>query len=270
MEQKKLTIAAQLYTVAQQIQTPEGIERAFARIHQDGYLAAQASGLGPIAAEQLRDIAQKYQVEICCTHSDFDRMQTDLDGLIREHRIYGCRNMGIGSMPQAYRGSLEGYQAFMKIINPIARRLADAGMHLTYHNHNFEFVRYSGSTLLDRMIEESDPNLHFILDTYWIQAGGGNSTDYIRKVSGRMEVCHLKDMQIINDSASKPLGVSARFAPVGEGNLNFCEILSACAETGVKYAAIEQDNCYGEDPFECLALSRKNTMVLANGIVEVR
>lgn len=267
---RKLTIAAQLYTVAQQIQTPEGIERAFARIHQDGYLAAQASGLGPIAAEQLRDIAQKYQVEICCTHSSFDRMQTDLEGLIQEHRIYGCHNMGIGSMPQEYRGSLEGYRAFMEIVNPIAKRLADVGMHLTYHNHNFEFVRYSGSTLLDRMIEESDPNLHFILDTYWIQAGGADAAEYIYKVDGRMEVCHLKDMAIVPSQINEVCGVSQHFAPIGCGNLNLEKILKACADTAVQYVAIEQDNCYGEDPFECLALSRKNTMTLAKGIVEVR
>lgn len=269
MEQK-LILAAQLYTATQQLQTPEGVERAFARIHQDGYLAAQASGLGPIAAERLRDIAQNYHVEICCTHSSFERMQTDLDGLIREHRIYGCHNIGIGAMPQAYRGSLEGYQAFMKVVNPIARRLADEGFHLTYHNHNFEFVRYGGASLLDRMIEESDPNLHFILDTYWIQAGGGNPSDYIRKAAGRMEVCHLKDMQLVNDPANELLGVSARFAPVGEGNLNFRDILTACAESGVKYAAVEQDDCYGDDPFDCLARSRKNTLALANGIVELQ
>lgn len=270
MEQKKLTITAQLYTVAQQIQTPEGIECAFARIHQDGYLAAQASGLGPIAAEQLRDIAQKYQVEICCTHSDFDRMQTDLDGLIREHRIYGCRNMGIGSMPQEYRGNLDGYHAFMKIVEPIAKRVADAGMHLTYHNHSFEFVKYEGRTLMNRMLEDVCKELHFILDTYWIQAGGADPAEYIRKADGRMEVCHLKDMAIVTDPANEMCGVSQHYAPIGCGNLDFKKILKACAETGVKYAAIEQDDCYGEDPFECLALSRKNTIALANGIVEVR
>ena len=265
---KKLVIAAQLYTLAQQTQTPEGIENAFRRVAQEGYTAAQASGLGPIAPERLRDIAQKYGVEICCTHSDFDRMQTDLDNLIQEHRLLGCHNIGIGMMPYEYRGCHEGYQAFMSIVEPIAKRVADAGMHLTYHNHSFEFVKYGGRNLMDRMLEDACNELNFILDVYWVQAGGADPAEYIRRAAGRMEVCHFKDMAIVTDLENKICGVSQHYAAIGCGNLNFKRIINACVESGVQYAAIEQDDCYGEDPFECLALSRRNTLALADGIAD--
>ncbi len=33
------------------------------------------------------------------------------------------------------------------------------------------------------------------------------------------------------------------------------EIISACGEAGVKYAMIEQDDCYGRDEFDCLKKS---------------
>ena len=46
-----------------------------------------------------------------------------------------------------------------------------------------------------------------------------------------------------------------RIATIGEGNMNFDGILSAAVDTGVKYAFVEQDDCYGEDPFECLKRS---------------
>jgi sugar phosphate isomerase/epimerase len=49
-----------------------------------------------------------------------------------------------------------------------------------------------------------------------------------------------------------------RFAEIGEGNLNWPAILEA-AETGcVEYLLVEQDNCYGRDPFESLAISYNN------------
>jgi hypothetical protein len=32
-------------------------------------------------------------------------------------------------------------------------------------------------------------------------------------------------------------------------------ILKACVDTGVKYGFIEQDDCGGEDPFECMKRS---------------
>jgi len=44
-------------------------------------------------------------------------------------------------------------------------------------------------------------------------------------------------------------------APVGKGVLDFEAITTVAQELGVEYALVEQDNCYGEDPFDCLRQS---------------
>ena len=49
-----------------------------------------------------------------------------------------------------------------------------------------------------------------------------------------------------------------RFSEVGEGNLNWNAILKQAERSGVEYLLVEQDNCYGRDPFESLATSYKN------------
>ena len=49
-----------------------------------------------------------------------------------------------------------------------------------------------------------------------------------------------------------------RMAPVYEGNMNFDGILKACEQAGARYLLVEQDDCYGADPFECLAMSYRN------------
>ena len=41
----------------------------------------------------------------------------------------------------------------------------------------------------------------------------------------------------------------------GSGNINFAPILSAAEAAGTEYLLVEQDNCYGKDPFEELASS---------------
>ena len=68
-------------------------------------------------------------------------------------------------------------------------------------------------------------------------------------MKNRMPVVHLKDM-VIADGAQA-------MAEVGEGNLNWPEILKACAESGVEWYAIEQDVCPG-DPFDSLRISYEN------------
>ncbi|MDR2569543.1 MAG: hypothetical protein LBD23_04495 [Oscillospiraceae bacterium] len=45
-----------------------------------------------------------------------------------------------------------------------------------------------------------------------------------------------------------------------EGNLNWPGIIDAAKFAGVKSAMVEQDDCYGTDPFDCLRTSYENWM----------
>ena len=47
-------------------------------------------------------------------------------------------------------------------------------------------------------------------------------------------------------------------AVVGEGNINFDAVISAAESAGTQYLLVEQDNCNGEDPFDCLKRSYEN------------
>lgn len=239
---------AQLYTVRDYIQTPEGVEQTFRKVAEIGYPAVQVSGIGPIEPERLRDIAKEYGLQIVLTHTSPDRIRNETDAVIREHRIFGCSHVGIGSMPASYERSADGYRQFLADFMPAARRLHDEGMKLHYHNHNFEFERYGDKTGMDILIEESDPDLlDFTVDTYWVQAGGCNPVKLLRDLAGRISMVHYKDMKIA--------GGGQRMAAVGKGNLDFREITDACLAGGCEFALVEQDDTYGADPFEELAAS---------------
>ena len=60
----------------------------------------------------------------------------------------------------------------------------------------------------------------------------------------------LKDMKVKN---WQPV-----MAPVMEGNLNFSAIFHALEASNCKYMLVEQDDCYGESPFDCLKTSYEN------------
>ena len=64
-----------------------------------------------------------------------------------------------------------------------------------------------------------------------------------------MQVVHLKDMAMS--------GTQQLFAEVGEGNLEWPEILQACREANIEWYIVEQDICQG-DPFASLGLSLNN------------
>lgn len=243
--------AAQLYTVRDFTKTPEAIGTTLRKIKAIGFQAIQISGFGPIEPGRLAALVAELELDVCITHSPWERMRDDLDALIAEHRLLHCDTIGLGYLPSEYHGSVAGISAFLKDAGEIAKRIADAGLRFAYHNHAFDLERLENGRLrLDMLIEDSDEKeFGFILDTYWLQYGGVNPAEYIRRVAGRMKVCHFKDYAVIDNTPT--------FAEIGCGNLNLREAYHACRESGVQYIAIEQDTC-PRDPFDCLRVSLEN------------
>jgi len=140
-----------------------------------------------------------------------------------------------------------GWDSFPKRIEPIARKLRDAGLRFAYHNHDFEFERSADGRIgLDVFFETADPALvEAEIDTYWVQYAGLDPAEYIAMYSGRVPYVHLKDMSAGPDRAD---------VEGGRGVLDWDAILAACEKAGTRYGIIEMDNPPG-DPIECVRTS---------------
>ena len=82
------------------------------------------------------------------------------------------------------------------------------------------------------------------LDTYWVQMGGGNPSEWLEKFAGRVPCIHLKDLMY-----------GQKMAYLGQGNINFDKVFKSAEAAGTKFMLVEQDNCNGDDPFDCLKKS---------------
>ena len=248
---KDFRITAQLYTVRELLQgkSPEEIYSVLKQIKEIGYDSVQISAVGNIdrkLAETYRDICEQLELEICVTHTNLDKLENDLDWVIEYHKMWGCTRIGIGSIPEDMRYE-QGMRDFIPRLNAVAAKVAPHGQKIVYHNHKFEFEKFDGKTMMETLFQEFDPeNIEFEIDTYWVQAGGENPVNWIYKTDGRMSIIHFKDFRIKNDEQ--------QFAEIGQGNLNWDMIIDACTETGVKYAAIEQDS-FTDDPMASLKMS---------------
>jgi sugar phosphate isomerase/epimerase len=169
--------------------------------------------------------------------------------VIKEHKKIGCGQVGLGSRPgEVFPNTYEGYTRFISNVNEICAQVEGEGLTFGYHHHDFEFEKWDGVPAINRLIGEC-PTLKFILDTFWVQAGGGSPLTYIKKLEGRITVIHFKDYRIVNRVR--------QFAEIGEGNLEWHEIIPLCKAMGIPYAVIEQDADFLAGPFESLAMSRK-------------
>lgn len=247
-------LAAQMYTVRLFIReftnNAAGIAEAMKRIRAIGYEAVQVSGIGPIGGAELRKISDGEGLTICATHVDFDELLKNTAAQIDYHNAIGCKNVAIGGMPVASRENARTVKEFARNAEEVGRLLAAAGLTFSYHNHSFEFRKLDGRLMLDMVFGETTAK-HFKaeLDTYWVQHGGGDPAEWIRKLGDRMVLLHLKDMIM---GPEKQL-----FAEIGEGNMNWPAILKAARDANVRWYIVEQDVCQ-RDPFESLGISFRN------------
>jgi len=247
-----MKIGAQLYTLRDFCDNEANIDASFQKVAAMGYEYIQVSGVADIGAQNLRSIADKYNLKIILTHSNPDRVLNDTGALIEEHKIMGATYIGIGSMPGQYR---EDMAAFVRDFKPVAQKIAKAGLKFMYHNHDFEFAKIDGKLMMDHLIEGfSADEMGFVLDTFWVQAGGSEPALWLEKLAGRVNTIHFKDFGMMPEKGRVMM-------PVLEGNLNWPSIFAACKKAGVQYAFIEQDDCNGVSPFDCLETSLRNLQV---------
>ncbi len=240
-------IGAQYYTLREYTKTIEDFEETCRKVKEIGYQIVQISGT-PLAAAPMREVLDRYGLKVAVTHRGFEDFVKRPEEIIDYNKTLGCEICGIGSMPGGYREDSEGISRFIKEANEAAARLGEEGLFLGYHNHAFEFARLDGKLIMDRLIQETDPErVKFIVDTYWVQVGGKDPVKFIRNLGERAMAIHFKDLKVNMDN-------TVEFGEIGEGSLDWDEIIQACDEAGAKWALVEQDVCR-RDPFVSMKMS---------------
>ena len=236
-----MRLGAQLYTVRDYCNDLESLENTLKRVAEIGYKVVQLSGTCDYTTEWINEKLDKYGLIAPLTHFDKPKIINETKETIDFHKQFGCKYVGIG-WHNFRESSVEDFENEYKAAIEV---FAKSDASLCFHNHDTEFKTENGKIILKTLRDDfSADELQFTIDTYWVQAGGADPAQILREFAGRIPCIHLKDM-----------GFERTMLPVGSGNMNFFSITQAAKESGVEYAFVEQDNCNGEDPFECLAKS---------------
>ena len=246
-------IGAQLYTVWKHTQTLEDLALTLKKVSDIGYRYIQLSGSCRCESGWLKEQLKQNGLKCVITHTPEDLLTGDIPEVIRWHKDIGCHYVGLGWADFTKEDGSD-YQAFLDTYGASIKGIAAGGLQFMYHNHAADFKKLpNGRNVLEQLCEDFTPEeLGITADTFWIQAGGGNPAQWLRKLSGRIPCIHLKDYRM---RSWMKQDVFNYFAPIGEGNIDFDEVFAAAEESGTQYMLVEQDDSYGEDPFDCLRRS---------------
>jgi len=234
---KKVPVGLQLYTLRDLMK--DDFAGTLAKVAKIGYPAVEFAGYGHLSAAEVRKLLDDLGLECCGTHEGFDALSAEkIDQTIEFNQAIVNPFIICPSMPGAFRdkGS-EGIKAFADAMNEAGAKINQAGMQLCYHNHDFEFKPVDGKTIFDWLLERTEKRLVQIeLDTYWAHYAGVDPILWIKKLSGRCPLLHMKDL-----SKTEP----RTFAPVGMGIMNIKGIVKAGQQIGTRWFVVEQDRCQG-------------------------
>ena len=226
-----------LYSVRNLIQTEEDFTNTLYKLKEMGYDYVQFSG-APFDADEIKRVSLKTKMPVCLTHVTFDRIVNDTDALMEEHSRFNCKNIGLGALnPKIIRDEAE-FKKSVDLLEKSAEIMEKNGFKFFYHHHNFEFFKHGDKTAFDYIVENS-PHINFTLDTYWLQYGGAEITPTIKRLKGRSECVHLKDYKTVFNENGQ---YEPNFAPIGDGVMDFSNIIKNMKSFGVKYFLVEQDN----------------------------
>jgi sugar phosphate isomerase/epimerase len=132
------------------------------------------------------------------------------------------------------------------MLNSIGELCKEKGLVLCWHNHNKEFIPMNGGGLpFDFIMNHTDKDLiKCEMDIYWVQKGGANTLEMLKKYKGRYSILHVKDMAP---------GTEQDFACPGSGVIDFPSIFSEAADQGIEHYFVERDNVV--NGMECLKTS---------------
>lgn len=248
-------ISLQMYTMREHIKSAENLAKTIERLRCIGFKKLQYTVPAWIAPAKVKKIFDANGIEndsVFCPSLELEENTTEI---LAQCELFGTDYVRIDSIPASLALSPSGYKMYAHYLNEISTELKQHGKKLLYHFHAFEFIRFGETTGIEIFLNETDSEvIQIIPDTHWIHSGGKNVCEFLEKYKNRYDYVHVKDFGIgarLEKLEMRPI----MFAPVGEGNLNWSPIIELCEKNNVKSYAIEQDECYGKNEFDCVESS---------------
>ena len=237
-----INVGLQLYSFRAQMakDVPSTLEIA----QKMGITDVEVAGFGNLTAEQFHEQLLKHQLQASGIHFQWDRFSKDIEGIIKEAKTLNIEYVTLPWVPHKGKFSIDNAKEAVAAFNEWGKKLADAGIHFTYHPHGYEFSPFEDGTLFDYIAKNTDPKfVNFELDIFWAYDGGADPVKLMEKYPNRFPLMHLKDMRkdIKTPNYTGHEDTEADVA-LGKGQLDISAILHEAVKIGVKHYYIEDES----------------------------
>lgn len=223
-----LPIGLQLWSIKDE--TEKDFIGALKKVAEIGYQGVEFAGYGNLTSKELKSTLDDLGLKSCGSHVPLDHILNNLDEVIQFNLEIGNKYI---ICPYASFENKNDFLSLAKKLGEASEKCKIHGLVVGYHNHNHEFVKYDDKFGLDIILDNTPNNFISELDIYWVQYAGINPTDYISKHSGRFELIHIKDMEVVNNEK--------RSTEIGNGIIDMKSIIETAESQWAKWLIVEQE-----------------------------
>ena len=219
----------QLYTVRGSM--AKDVEATLQAIAGIGYKEVEFAGYFTRPAAEVRDMLDRFGLSSPSSHVNAETVQDDPNRFVDHAAAVGHDYVTIAWILPQNRQSADDWKRWVDVANRLGEACRANGMRAAYHNHDFEFQPIDGIVPFDLLVQETDPDLlDFELDFYWVRKAGRSIRDVLAIAPERMTLSHIKDID-----------VAGNIVNVGDGTIDFAEILADPVAASIRHCFVEHD-----------------------------
>jgi sugar phosphate isomerase/epimerase len=243
-----LPVAIQMYTLREE--TAKDFVGTLKKVAEIGYHGVELAGFGGLSANDLKGVLDDLGLRVAASHVGLPLWEDSIQNVIDYHLALGANHVVCPSIPVDRRNQFETYEYLVDFLNKVGEQCKNAGLTLSYHNHDFDLIRFEGKfdgkTALEYLLEQTNPEwVKAEFDIYWLTRAGEDPVEWLKKYSGRTPLVHLKDMTTDGEEF---------FAELGTGGVNITGVVGQGPASQVEWWIVEQDRCK-RDPLESITMS---------------
>ncbi len=169
-------------------------------------------------------------------HIALDLLDSDRPAAIAEAETLGLETVVAPYLvPEKRPIDIAGWKALADRLSGHAAALAEKGLKLAWHNHDFEYKPLpDGSRPIDHLIGAKGVN--FEADLGWIARAGKDIAAEIKRFPGKLAAFHVKDV------APAGTTVDDGWTDIGAGTIDWPGLLPTIAGSGSDLLIFEHDN----------------------------
>ena len=235
-----MTYSLQLYTVRKPLE--EDLPGTIARVAELGFTKVEPYNFAATADALAAAFAQ-HGITAPSGHAPL--LSADQDEIFAAANKLGITTVIDPYIPAEQWQTAGDIQKIADGLNAAAKKGAEYGVRVGYHNHAWELEsKINGTTALEYLDSLLDPELVLEVDTYWVSVGGESAVDILGKLGERVKYIHIKDGPLNTDTAAQ--------LPAGQGEVPIWDVIGAAKHLEV--GVVEFDD-YAGDIFEGIAAS---------------